>query len=154
MFQIHALDPAPFAHLFALSDKALAAQGARRVVADEAPGFPCRVSLMDASVGDEVVLVGYEHLPGNTPYRASHAIYVRKGVAQAELPAGAVPPVLSTRLLSIRGFDRAGMMRTADVVDGTDLAAALPRMFANPEIAVVHIHNAKQGCFAASATRA
>lgn len=46
------------------------------------------------------------------------------------------------------------MMRTADVVDGTDLAAALPRMFSDPEIAVVHIHNAKQGCFAASATRA
>ena len=153
-FQICALPKAPFQHFFDRSDSQLVAQNARRVIADEKPGFPCRVSLKDAEPGEELFLVNHQHLSGNSPYDAAHAIYVRKNAAQAQPAAGMVPDVLACRLLSVRGFDAECMMRDADVVDGKNLAAKLEEMLANPDIAFVDIHNAKQGCFAAKAVRA
>jgi len=35
----------------------IGARGARRVIADSTPGYPCRVSLADAAVGDELLLL-------------------------------------------------------------------------------------------------
>ena len=152
-FQIHALPPEGFAALFALSDAQLADKRARRVVADQPGAFPCRVSLTDAEVGDELILTNYSHLDERSPYRASHAVYVRKGVMQAVPEPGDVPAVLAKRLLSVRAFGRDHMMTNADVVDGQNLAEKLRHMFADPAVEYVHIHNAKQGCFAAKATR-
>lgn len=48
-FRITGLPAERFAHLFALSDQELAAQGAVRRIADgRMPGYPCRVSLTDS----------------------------------------------------------------------------------------------------------
>ena len=76
-FRIRGLDAGQFSHLFALSDAVLAAQGAMRKTAD-GPS-PCRVSLTDATPGDEVILVNYEHHAVESPYRMRFAIYVREG---------------------------------------------------------------------------
>lgn len=152
-FQIHALSKAPFEEVFALSDAELSARNMVRVIAQNRPGYPCRVSLQDAEVGEALVLLNYQHLEGDTPYAAAHAIYVRQDAKRAEIAPGDVPDVLAQRVLSVRGFDRNKMMRDADVVAGCDLAAALERMFADAQVEVIHIHNAKQGCFAARATR-
>jgi Protein of unknown function (DUF1203) len=153
-FQIHALPYADFAPLFAADDKALHSIGIRRIVADAKPGFPCRVSLQDAEVGDELLLLNYQHLQGNTPYAASHAIYVRKNADQAQPMPDSVPTCLSTRLLSVRAFDSDKQMVTADVIDGADLAACLRDLFTNETIDFIHLHHARQGCFAASVSRA
>ena len=153
-FQIHALPAEPFQDLFHMPDDTLRQHRACRVTADAAPGYPCRVSLEDAKVGEELLLVNYQHLTGASPYAASHAIYVRKGVQQAYPAPDQVPQVLSRRLLSVRGFDAQGLMQDADVVDGMVLDTKLDQMFGNPAISFIDIHNAKQGCFAAKATRA
>ena len=153
-FQIHALDAADFAHLFDLSDTELKKSRARRVFADEPNCFPCRVSLTDAKVGEELVLVNYAHQKQSSPYDATHAIYVRKGVETARPNVDAVPDVLTRRLLSVRAFGRDHLMHTADVVEGVDLASQLQSYFTDADIEYVHIHNAKQGCFAALAVRA
>lgn len=153
-FQIHALPKQPFAALFALSDSELWDRNMRRVTADTHPGFPCRVSLADADPGEELILLNHQHLDAASPYAASHAIYVRKDADQAQPAADHVPEVLTRRLLSVRGFNAESLMVEADVVDGGNLAGALNTLFANPEVTFVHIHNAKQGCFAAKATRA
>lgn len=153
-FRITALDPVSFSPLFALSKAELAARGARRVVADASPGLPCRVSLADADPGETLMLVNYRHLGGNTPYAASHAIYVRAGAAQAHPAPGEVPEVLRRRLLSVRAYGADSLMADADVMPGETLAPALAALFARPEIAFVHIHNARPGCFAAAAIRA
>lgn len=152
-FQIHALPAEPFEHLFTLTDAELAEQNAVRVIADADQGFPCRVSLADANQGDEMILLNHQHLSGATPYAATHAIYVRKDVKPSMPKQNEVPDVLSSRLLSVRAFDQAAMMRDADVVEGTELAPLLNKMLDDPTIAFVDIHNAKQGCFAAKATR-
>jgi hypothetical protein len=152
-FQIHALPYAPFAPLFSLSDSELAERGARRMVADTKPDFPCRVSLVDAEPGETVVLLNFEHQPAHSPYRASHAIYVRENAEQAFPEVGTVPEMLAIRLISIRAFDERHDMAGVDVVAGSDLGGSISAMLRDPRIAYLHLHNAKPGCFAASVTR-
>jgi len=150
-FLIHGLDPALFAPWFALSDAELAACGAKRVIADESPGYPCRVSLADAEVGDEMVLLPFEHHAVSSPYRASGPIYVRR-VANERLVLDRVPDVLARRLLSVRGYDADGMMTRAHVVDGRELASSLDRLVVRHDVAYVHVHYAKPGCYACRVT--
>ena len=151
-FSIHGIDPALFAPWFALSDAELEARGARRRFADATPGFPCRVSLADADVGDELLLVPFEHHATTSPYRASGPIWVRRA-AREHVVLDRVPEVLERRVLSVRAYDEAGMMATADVVDGRELAAHLERVLDRRDVAYVHVHYAKPGCFACTVTR-
>ena len=153
-FQISGLPRSAFAPLFELTDAELAAHGAQRVRADRSPGFPCRVSLCDAEPGETVLLVNYEHLAVASPYRSRYAIYVREDALEARLAPNEIPPVLQSRLLSLRGFDSQGMLLAADVVQGTELAGAITSMLAPASIAYLHVHNAKPGCYAARVDRA
>lgn len=150
-FQIEALPADDFAPLFELSDEALSGRSMRRMTATASPGFPCRVSLEDAAIGEELILLPYEHLPHATPYRASHAIFVRKGAAQARPRPGEVPPVLLRRPISLRAFDAHHMMIAADLAEGEGVSGALGRLIDQHRPAYVHLHNAKPGCYAAKA---
>ncbi|MGO4908121.1 DUF1203 domain-containing protein [Pseudorhodobacter sp. W20_MBD10_FR17] len=152
-FQIHALPAQDFAPLFAMSDAALAQRNACRVVVTKSPGTPCRVSLADARVGETVLLLNYQHQPAQSPYQASHAIFVREGVAEAKPAPNEVPLVIQTRLISLRLFDKNHMMMDADVLQGTAVAQAITAAFGNEAVCYAHLHNAKPGCFAARVTR-
>ena len=153
-FQITALAPERFEDLFSLSDAELAERLAVRMTATSKPGFPCRVSLADAEVGEELILVNHQHLPAASPYRASHAIFVRKGARQARPGVNEAPEQLRSRALSLRAFDALGMIVGADLTDGENLGPALDQLLADPAAAYVHIHFAKHGCYAARADRA
>lgn len=153
-FRISALDYAPFAPLFDLTDDQLAAHQACRVIADAEPGFPCRVSLVDAKPGETLILTHYRHMTMASPFAASHAIYVRRNARRARPATAEIPQLLRSRLLSIRGFDDRGFMAGAAVTEGTDLDSALDDLFHNPRIAFIDIHFAGPGCFAARAMRA
>jgi hypothetical protein len=152
MYTIAGLDPQPFAAYFEMGEEALAAAGARRVVAD-GPGYPCRVSLVDAAPGDELVLCAHRHHDVASPYRASGPIYVRRAAREAARHVDEVPEVLRRRLLSVRAYDAAGELRDAEVVPGDQLAGVIERWFARPAIAYLHVHNARPGCFAARVDR-
>ena len=52
-FQLMALPVERFNSLFTLSDEELRTIGARRMVAEKKPGYPCRVSLVDAEPGHD-----------------------------------------------------------------------------------------------------
>jgi hypothetical protein len=153
-FRVSGLPLAPFAPLFSLTDEELAARQIVRRIADERPGFPCRVSLKDAEPGERLLLLNYEHLSVASPYRATHAIYVREQATEARPEVNEIPEVLAVRLLSLRAFDDAGMMRSADVVHGKDIVPVIERMFGDEQVAYIHVHNAKPGCFAARIDRA
>ena len=153
-FHITGLPGAEFAPLFNLSPTELVQRAAVRKVVERFPGYPCRVSLRDAQLGETVLLLNYEHLPALSPYRSNHAIYVRQGAVDACLAVNEIPESLQTRLLSLRAFDAAAMMLDADVLPGQELAGAIRRMLANPLVAFLHVHNAKQGCYAARVDRA
>ncbi len=152
-FKISALDVDEFSHLFGLDVEALQQQGVRRMIADSKPGYPCRVSLQDADVGETVLLMNYQHQPAATPYRSSHAIFVREWAEQAVLERNEVPIMLRSRLLSVRAFDNSGMMIDADVIEGEQLESLIERMLASDATAYLHIHNARLGCYAARVDR-
>jgi hypothetical protein len=153
-FQISGLPVAPFAPLFGLSDAELAKHAAIRRTADKSPGFPCRVSLLDAEPGETLLLLNYEHLAVATPYRSRYAIYVRENASEARLAVDEVPEQLRCRLLSVRAFDDRGMLLDADVANGLDVESVIERMLERREVGYLHVHNAKPGCFAARVDRA
>jgi hypothetical protein len=152
-WRLAGLDPAPFEPLFALTDDALHRLGVVRRTADSDPGFPCRVSLEDAPVGAELLLLPYEHHPARSPYRASGPIFVRRDAKPSDLAPGEVPPYVTRRLMSLRAYDASAMMIDAAVCDGAEVAAVLDRLFAEGAVDYVHLHNAKRGCFSCVASR-
>jgi hypothetical protein len=152
-FRITGLRAELFTELFTLSDDALAARGAVRRIADARPGYPCRISLTDAEPGQEVILTHFEHHAVASPFRASHAIYVRAGERRFDA-VDEVPEQLRLRLLSVRAFDQAGMLLAADVADGPRLEAAIARLLDDARAAYLHVHYAKPGCYAARVDRA
>ena len=152
-FQISSLDPGEFQHLFNADEESLERAGVVRMRANAKPGFPCRVSLQDAEIGESVLLMNYEHQPAETPFRSSHAIFIRENAVQAGPVADEVPELLRGRLLSIRGFSSDDMIVDADVVQGGDLDRAINTMLSNDAVEYVHVHNAKLGCYMARVDR-
>ena len=153
-YRITGLDPEPFSSLYGLSDKALEARGARRMIADAKPGFPDRVALRDAEPGEAVILLNHEHQPAATPFRASHAIFVIEGETTRFDKIGELPPVMATRTMSLRAFDEAGMMTDGALASGPDLEPFIARLLDDPTTAYIHAHYAARGCYAARIDRA
>ncbi len=154
-FRITGLSPELFRHLAGLPDEALAAHGARRVTVDACPGFPERIAMWDAGIGERLLLVNYTHVARSTsPYRSCHAVFVSEHAAERYDRVDEVPEVLRRRLISLRAFDAEDMMVDADAMQGDQLADAIPRFFEDPRVAYLHAHNAKPGCYAARVDRA
>jgi hypothetical protein len=153
-FQFVALSYEQFAPLFHLGDTDLGAMNARRVVVDEKPGVPCRVSLADAEVGETVLLLPFTHHDVASPYRASGPIYVRSGAHTAMPAVGEIPLMFRHRLLSLRAYDQAAMLINAAVANGTELETTIGDLFRDPAVRYLHIHNARPGCYNCRVVRA
>ena len=152
-FRITGLKPDMFIPLYGLSDAELASRGVRRQKVDNDPGFPDRIELRDIPVGGHALLLNYTHQPADTPFRATHAIFVREGATETYDRVDEVPDVMRRRLLSVRAFDADGMMIAADVVEGTALEDLIAQLFRDSGAAYLHAHYARQGCFAARIDR-
>jgi Protein of unknown function (DUF1203) len=153
-FRVRGLDPAPFRRLYGLDEAELARCGAVRRIADAQPGFPDRIEVRDVEPGESLLLLNHTHQPADSPYRASHAIFVREG---AETPldlVAALPEALLIRPISLRAFDEAGMIVEADLTEGAALEPAIERLLANAKAAYLHAHFARPGCYAALIERA
>lgn len=153
-FRMHALSPEQFAGLHRLSDDELRKMQAVRKTADARPGYPCRVSLQDAEIGETVILLNYMHQSADSPFRATHAIYVREDAPEASPDIGAVPEMFEGRTISIRAFDHAHFIIHADIAEGADLAQSITAILDRPDVAYLHLHNARLGCYLARVTRA
>jgi hypothetical protein len=153
-FCITGLDPAPFRRFYGLSDEELQSLGVKRFIADAKPGFPDRIELRDVEQGEALLLLNYLHQPADTPYKASHAIFVREWAETPYRGVDETPEVLWTRPISLRVFDEKGDMIDADLTGGGDLKPAIERLLANPAAAYIHAHYAKRGCYAARIDRA
>ena len=147
-FRIQGLSPDHFSHFFGLSHETLRDHQVVRYTVDANPGFPDRITLCDAQVGQTVLLLNYLHLDVANPYRSQHAIFVLEGARQAFNEMDRVPEVLRTRTLSLRAYDAQGMMLDADLVEGGQVETWIERFFGNPAVDYLHAHNARRGCFA------
>jgi hypothetical protein len=150
-YRIEGLAPEPFEHLFGMTDEELAERRARRVTAD-GPGYPCRVSLEEAEPGEALILVNHVSQEASTPFRASHAIYVREGARRGAW-IDEVPQLFGTRILGLRGFDAEGMMRGALLANPGEADDRIRELFESPGVTEIHAHTAALGCFLARIER-
>jgi hypothetical protein len=153
-FRVQGLEPREFMPLYGLSDDELAKAGAQRLIVNAKPGFPDRVEVRDLDIGEAAILLNYEHQPADTPYRSRHAIFVREGAQEALNVVDELPEVLRIRPISLRAFDGAGNMLHADLEDGSKLERLIAHFLADSEVAYLHAHYAKRGCYAARILRA
>jgi hypothetical protein len=80
-------------------------------------------------------------------------VFIREG---ADTPASfvdEVPEAIRRRPISLRAFDARHRMIDADLTHGSVLHPLIERMLADPEVAYLHVHYAKRGCFAALVER-
>jgi hypothetical protein len=152
-FRITGLDPTPFLSLYGLGDEALAGRGAVRVTADSKPGFPDRIELRDAEPGETLLLLNFAHQPADTPYRASHAIFVREGAEAAFEGWDALPEALGTRPLSLRAFDDRHMMADAILAAAGEAVEAIETLLGRSDVTYIQAHYATRGCYAARIDR-
>jgi hypothetical protein len=152
-YRISGLDPAVFAALRDADEATLEAHNAKRVVAANKPGFPCRVSLEDAEVGESLILLHHVSHDVATPYRSAYAIYVRETAGQAATYIDELPPVFANRPMAFRAFDADGMLRNAALAAPGEADVAIRTLLEAPEIAYIDAHNAAYGCFAARVER-
>lgn len=153
-FQFIALPYERFAPLFDQSDEELRVAGACRMIADEKPGFPCRVSLVDAEVGETVLLLPFTHQDVPTPYRASGPIFIRRGASTARPDVDEIPVMFRHRLLSVRAYDTTDMLSGAQVVTGTGIEATVRHFLTDAKVSYLHVHNAGPGCYNCRVVRA
>lgn len=147
------LQPGRFAHFFNQTRQVLSAHGIIRKTVDAAPGYPCRVSLEDAPVGETVLLMNYESHAAETPYRSSYAIYVRENQSGSAVYEDTLPPVFANRPIALRQFNPEGMLVGATIAQGDRLEPAILQALERNDVAYIHAHNAAHGCFAAEIRR-
>jgi hypothetical protein len=153
-FRIVGLPLAQFQSLFSLDDNELAQKDARSLIVDAKPGFPCRVSLQDAEIGERVILVPFVHHDVESPYRASGPIFVCETAKQIDLAPGDIPDVVAGRIMSVRAYNDKGMMVNAAVTPGRELKSQIERFFGDAKISYLHLHNAGAGCYSCRVERA
>lgn len=142
-----------FQPLFGLADAELAERGVVRRTADAKPGYPCRITLADAELGDSLLLLNFESHSVDTPYRSAYAIFVNETAQATSRLVDELPPVFGGRPIALRIFDADGMLIGADLARDEALDPAIRRAFENPAAAYLHAHNAAHGCFAARIDR-
>ena len=152
-YRIEGLNPQAFDRFFAMTDAELASAGARRVVADKPRGYPCRIALADAAPGDRLLLLNHVSHDVEGPFRTAYAIYVREDAAEPAVHVDAVPPMLDSRTLGLRGFDADGMLKDALIAGPGEADVRIRDLFARSDVATIHAHNAAQGCFLARIER-
>ena len=116
-------------------------------IVDQYPGYPCRVSLEDAQIGETVLLFPYKHHDVDSPYQSTGAIYIRLAGEEAQLQPNEIPKMLIHRLLSLRVYDQNAMMIDARTTPGTELERYIKQIFSNPRAEYIHVHNAGPGCY-------
>jgi len=153
-FQFVALPSENFSHLFSMNDAELESRGAKRMIVDSQPGYPCRVSLEDAPVGERVILTAFRHHDVISPYQSAGPIFVREKAQTAKPDINEIPIMFHHRLLSVRAYDTAATMKNARVVEGRVLEETIRDFFAKDSISYLQIHNAGPGCFNCTVQRA
>jgi len=153
-FQIHSLAVTPFDAFFKMNDKQLQTHNIVKSIVQEANSTPCRISLKDAEVGATVLLLNHQHLQGETPFQASHAIFVTQDVQRSCPEVNQVPRAINSRIVSIRAFNKQQMMVQADIAQGLEVSDKIQLMLNDKNVEFLHLHYAKQGCYIALVTRA
>jgi hypothetical protein len=126
---------------------------ARSKVADGP--LPCRRCLRNAEVGDELVLAPYDPFVVRSPYAGAGPVFVHAGGCEPfESIPGAVSEQVGGRVLSVRAYDEAAMMTASTVFEGERFPQRAEQLLSDTDVAFLHVHFARPGCFAFRVDRA
>jgi Protein of unknown function (DUF1203) len=153
-FRLSGLPAAPFRSLFLLREDELQQQGMERRVTEIGCDYPCRVSLEVASPGETVILLPYDHQPAHSPYRSTGPIFVREAASETFDFKNRIPNQMRPRLMSVRAYDERDYIVTADVSPGIELENLIERLFERRDVAYLHVHHARWGCYVCRIDRA
>lgn len=146
-FIIKSLEKSLFSEYFNLNDQQLEKFNAKWLIADSKPGFPCRVSLKEAEIGERILLIPYKYHDVNSPYKASGPIFIREDAVEAKLNINEIPEILTKRLLSVRAYSEDSLMIHAETIFGSDLEKIIYNMLTDAHVKYLQVHNANPGCF-------
>lgn len=133
--------------MFDLNNEELLSRGVIKIIVNEKPGYPCRVSLEDAEIGEEVILFAFKHHKTNSPYQSTGPLFVRKNATPFNAEINKIPKMLLHRTLSLRVYNSQGMMIDAKTIFGTKLRMTIALLFNKAEASYIQIHNAAPGCY-------
>jgi hypothetical protein len=100
-----------------------------------------------------MILLNFVSADVDTPFRASHAIFVREGADRAAHYRDRMPALIDRRTTSLRAFDRHGMIRAAALAAPGEADAGVRTLLTDDAIDHVDIHTSAWGCFLARAER-
>ena len=146
-FKITGIQKDEIQDLLNLNGQELLEKGISTITVDEKPGFPCRISLVDADIGEKVLAFSYEHHRVKSPYQSSGPIFLRTNAKTANLKKNEIPKMLIHRLLSLRIYDEQAMMIDARTLKGEYLKDNIQEIFANEKAKYIHVHNSSPGCY-------
>ncbi|MFA0789308.1 DUF1203 domain-containing protein [Microbulbifer echini] len=146
-FLIRALSAKKFHRLMSLSDSQLKRQNICWKYVDSSPGYPCRVSLQDALLGERVLCMPFAHLKAKNFYCASGPIFVRENAKEQSLNMNEIPTMLRHRQLSLRAYSSEDLMVMATICEGVELEGEINKLLCSAAVNYIHIHNAIPGCF-------
>jgi Protein of unknown function (DUF1203) len=152
-FRISGLPITPFQSLLSATDEALVQQNIRVLEVDAPNAYACRIMLQDAQPGERVLLFNHAHLPSSSPYAASGPIFISRTASESASYVNEVPEQQRRRLLSVRAYDVQDMMIEAEVIEGSLLREQIERYWQNPQVSYLHVHYARQGCYACRVDR-
>jgi hypothetical protein len=138
-----------------LSDGELQERNVFRYIADQKPGYPCRVSLVDAEIGESLLLLNFGHLMSASPYRSIGPIFVRESARETYVRVNEIPEVLRApgRMLSVRAYDGNDMLAGASVIGTAETDQSIQEFLTDRRVAYLHVHYAGPGCFACRVDR-
>ncbi|MFC1441913.1 DUF1203 domain-containing protein [Streptacidiphilus sp. N1-10] len=161
-YTVHAIAPDVLAELRVADDLGRA----MRPFADDAGGSPLRCCLRYSNPGEPIALVSYGPLhrwaaatpgadPGAYDERGPIFIHADPDDCEGPEPGGRYPLHMHDRRV-FRAYDAAGHILRGELVEAVpegDPDAALHALFADPEVALVHVRALGHGCFVLEARR-
>lgn len=127
---------------------------AQTIIADTPQKYSCRLTLVDAPVGEKLWLTSFVPQHSGSPYDSKEPIFIRQNARPALLSADELPVFVNGRILAIRGYNPKGEILEARLASAPDLKATIYSLFMQPQIAYIHLHFAAYGCFACLIERA
>jgi hypothetical protein len=106
-------------------------------------------TLVDAEIGESLLLLNFGHIMSSSPYRSVGPIFVRESARETYVRVDEIPEVLRApgRLLSVRAYDNNDMLAGAVVIGTAEIDQSIQEFFADRQAAYLHVHYAGPGLF-------
>lgn len=131
-------------------------QEPERAVSDGA-GTPCRHCLSDTPAGETMLTLSYRPFHVNQPYAEVGPIFLCGDNCEPFEASDELPPILCTSpdyLIKGYGADDRIVYGTGQIIAPEDMFGACENIFADSNVAYIHVRSARNNCYQCRVTRA